>query len=279
MQVKNLLYFISAIIFISSCSLERRVANNFVKSGKSISILIMEPELIVKKNHKVVYTDKYKKLETQAQKDSLEMAKSKFLKNMKEKEVTGFFNYNLFKYLRQYPNVKIYSSKNMNEFLKIKENAYIFNFAQIEFEEYFLPYRDSAYFNGRKYVQEMARDALSMNFWIEITKVNSQDDKMKVAFTSVHAFDDIDGYFSYNFFLDEINYSYSRDNITGDDVENMIRYAGRKNAFLAYDYIINRHIAEKLIPGKEGDMFFHYDLKSKRFIKVNDEKYKFLFLE
>lgn len=279
MQVKNLLYFISAIIFISSCSLERRVANNFVKSGKQISILVMEPELIVKKNHKVIYTDKYKNLKTQAQKDSLEMAKSKFLKNMKEKEVTGFFNYNLFKYLRQYPNVKIYSSKNMNEFLKIKENAYIFNFAQIEFEEYFLPYRDSAYFNGRKYVQEMARDALSMNFWIEITKVNSQDDKMKVAFTSVHAFDDIDGYFSYNFFLDEINYSYSRDNITGDDVENMIRYAGRKNAFLAYDYIINRHINEKLLPQQGQDIYFHYDLKSKRFIKVYDEKYKYYFLE
>lgn len=281
MKIHTYIFLIAVSIAFSfsACTPERRVANKFIKTENTIPVLIIEPDYLFKTNHKTQYTLKNWDNLSKRKKDSLEISTSKFLKDLDSKTILVNFNKQLFQTLEKYPHLELYNSSQMDEFLQKGTNGYIFNFNQVQVEEYISLYRDSTYYNGRKYIQEFDRDAITVNFWVEITATNKPDSKMKVAFTSVHTFDKISGYFSFDLFTGKVNYNYTLDELRLHKIYDMLNYAARKNGRLIFNYILNNYISEKLVPKPNQETFFHYNPKNKKLIRVNNPKYKFHFLE
>lgn len=264
---------------IMACTPERRVATNLLRSSNEIPILVIEPDYLFKNNHKAQFTVKGFDSLPDREKDSVQIAESKFVKLLSKENAIGSFNKKMLRELAKYPLIDIYTSDKMAEFLAKGQKGYIFNFSQVQIEEYLSLFRDSTYYNGSKYVQEFDKEAVTMNFWVEITASNRPKEKMKVAFTSVHTYDKISGYFSYDIFSGDVRYNYKMDELNINKIWGMLDYAAVKNARLIFNYILNDQIEEQLYSKSGEEVYFHYDLKHKRPIRAYNKKFKYQFLD
>lgn len=264
-----------------SCSLERKVLNSYLKYNDEISILILEPETIFKTNLKVKLREDYALL-NDYEKDSLASAESIFFQYLEDSITIQFFANELIAGLSKYPNLKIYTKENMGDFLQKGNKGYIFNFAQIDFEEYYNTFKDSAYFDDYKYIKEVERNGVSLNFYVEITPTNQSDDKMQIAFTAVHSFDQVAGSFDYNIFSGEVEYPFLLIPMDSTTIKEMIAFAALKNASLMHNFMLNHYLSSVLKPRATGEtVYFTFDLKTKRLVRIyyDQQRFSYFFLK
>jgi len=191
-------------LLLTSCYPEYKLAKSYIETEQDISIMILPTNYVFKKNLKVKEAGDIKDM-TDMQKDSTLMANSSFLKNISDSIVLETFINSLIIEFEQL-GFKVYTESQLDSFLFIKTPAYIFNIAQIELEEHYNVHEDQQDFGDYTYHKTVDLDAISYNFWFELSELNDATENTKLLYASETINDVVYGYFTENMFTGSIKY-------------------------------------------------------------------------
>lgn len=259
--LRQLLYFILLSVLLASCYGEWKMAKAYIESEPDVSIMILPANYVFKKNQKI---DNQKELGdlSEQEKDSILMAKSSFLNEVSDSIFLERFINSLYTEFEEL-GFTVYTENYLDSFLFIKTPAYIFNIAQIELEEHYSVYEDQQDFGDLTYYKNFDLNAISYNFWFELSELNDEKENTKLFFVSETINDQIYGYFAENIFTGNVKYKY---NITEIDLDVIYRYCdtyGRRHAGYTFDYIMNKYITENWPPDKRIPYYMHYNRENK----------------
>jgi hypothetical protein len=276
----RLFYYLITVLVIfacglfNSCSVERKIAEEFINKKQTVSVFLIKPVKLLNTNNKTTIVDTVKDID-QYTKDSLLINSSIFLKDIIDTLFLNEYYYTLKNALTQY-SITVYADSESGRFFSDTNNAFIFNLAQNEVEEAMILYSPSVEVDSTLYYREFYLNQINFNNWIEVTALNGNDKKMKVLYSSQNVSDEIAGRFRRDYFTGEIEYYYSESRIDIKDVYNLAYFSAAVNASYIYDYIMNCYIAKKLNKPNNDALYFHYDPDNKRLVKAGANKFNIL---
>ena len=233
--------------------------------------MVLPTNYVFKKNLKVEETEDIKDLD-EMQKDSAMMANSAFLKNISDSIVLETFINSMIIEFEQL-GFKVYTETQLDSFLFIKTPAYIFNIAQIELEEHYNVHEDKQDFGDYTYYKTVDLDAISYNFWFELSELNDANEDTKLLYSSETINDVVYGYFAENMFTGGIKYKY---NISEIDLDVIYRYCGvfgERNAGYAFDYLMNKYMIENWPPDKTHRFYMQYKRRNNTLDPTINDKF------
>jgi hypothetical protein len=232
------------------------MAKSYIESEPDISILILPTDYVFKKNLKV---DEIKVSEnlSEWEVDSALMAYSFFLQLVSDSIFLEVFVNSMIREFEEL-GLKVYTDNSLDSFLFIKTPAYIFNIAQIELEEHYTVHEDQEDFGDYVYYKNVDLNAVSYNFWFEVSELNNETEKRKLLFTTETINDVVFGYFAENLFTGAVKYKYRVNEI---DIDIIYRYCttfGRRYAGYTYDYLMNKYLDEHWPANKKRRYYMQY---------------------
>jgi len=253
------------------------MAREFVESQHDISILILPTDYIFKNNLKTDNQIDTKGM-TSIQIDSVAISNSLFLKQVSDSVFLETYINNIFVELENL-GIKVYDESHLDTFLFIKTPAYLLSIAQIEMEEYYSGKRDSMEFGDFVYFKNLNLNAVSINSWFELNRLNPSEEGHELFFASEEIADFVDGYFSQNIFTGDVQYKYVNHEMETGDLYRYAKILGKRYASYTYDYIMNEHLTENFPLGKERRVFMRYNpwnntldaAGSNRFVFIEEE--------
>jgi hypothetical protein len=263
-RIGNKAIFVSGMLLISSifpvftsCDIEKRMAVDYLQQRKSTAILLMGTTYLYKINKNSDSIPEFKKL-TAYQKDSALFANSRFLKELDDSVLLESYLDAMAEELRQL-KFSVYRESGLDSFLLLKSPAYIMNLAQAELEEYTIPFIDSkVYDDTLKYFRKFGLNAVNINCWFELTKLNS-DSAAVVLFSTHSASDQVNGKFFRHPILFDVTYKYTMQRITSDEVVGLVTYSGKKDAGYLNDFLLNSELKRSLPNDYKMSTYWHYD--------------------
>lgn len=254
---------------------QRRIAKAFVKSlqqNKKV-VLITEPDYIYKYNLKKNILTKFPAV-TQNEQDSLLWVHSDFIKHINDSIFLSYFMKGYLKELSVFNLIPYVNSVPLGT----ARPAYKINLAQVELEEQYYPFVDSAYYNDKALVFHKELNAVDFSMWFKIHALPETKKDTTVLFSEYLLSDIVtDG----DFFMQNngsVIYYYKLDKLTLKKIYEYVENLGKIYAGYTFNYILNQHI-KKLIPDfNPGKNYWHYDPYKKilytdendRFINVHD---------
>lgn len=261
---RRISYFISVVllaVFLTSCYTEWRLAKSYIESEPDVSILILPTNYVFKKNLKVDELEKSDAF-TDAQLDSALMENSLFLQAISDSIfLENFINSMIDEFVGM--GFKVYTEQMLDSFLFVKTPAYLFNIAQIELEEHYNVHEDKQEFGDFIYFKNVDLNALTYNFWFEMSELNAESESRKVFFASETINDVVYGYFTENLFTGDIKYKYNVNEIDLDIIYRYSGYFGRQCAGYTFDYLMNQYIENNWPPEKTLRYYMQYKRENK----------------
>jgi hypothetical protein len=261
---------------LTSCYPEWRLAKSYIDSDPGVSILILPTNYVFKKNLKVEEFDG-KQLQQDAL-DSALYANSVFLKNLSDSVfLEAFVNSMIDEFVRL--GYRVYTESMLDSFLFVQRPAYFLNIAQVELEEHYSMHEDKQEFGEYVYYKNLDLNAVSYNFWFEISELNDDSANHKLFFASQTINDVVYGYFTENLFTGDIKYRYDVDEIDMDIIYRYAAYFGRRYAGYTYDYLMNSYVAEQFPQDKTLRYYMRYNRENNtldptindRFVEMKQE--------
>jgi hypothetical protein len=165
---------------------------------------------------------------------------------------------------------KVYTFDESEKFLAHKGLALIVNIAQLELDEHLGYFTDSEDFDTLRYTETFPVRVVSLNSWIEVSKVDTTSSKREVFYATTEISDLIDGYFTQNEFRGNVSYNYKRFDMLPGAVVTMVPDAGADHAGRLFDVWMNRyvrkHAVNQDIYGNPTSVkrYYHYNTKKGR---------------
>ncbi len=249
---------------LSSCSIERKLAREYVQSNSKGAILLFTPEYVFKnslKEEEIKDAKQYSK----DQLDSMLFEQSQFLQYLED----SLF---LVKLVNQYIvdlkgfGYDIYTQDYIDLFMEVDTSSWVINMAQIEVEEYIYPYEFEEMVGYETYAVSIDLDAVNCNAWFEINPVN-RPQKQKVLFATHYITDDLYGQFRQNVLSGKVKFEYSIDSLHMEDIYEFAEVLGGQYAFYTLNYLMNRFIDEQIIDENYKPEYLQYDPAAKQFYR------------
>lgn len=265
-------------LILSSCSIERRIAKEYIASDSTRTVLVMAPDFLFKTSLKDWQIDSVEQDLGEWAKDSILLERSLYLRNIDD---SLFIRYYMDNYIAELEALgfTVYEEDSLLSFLSGKPGSYIVNIAQLELEEYVMPYTDEEQIGDYIYSEVVDLNALNLNSWIEVSKVNEEAEKA-LFFASHYLTDALEGYFRQFYFTGEVQYRYEIDTLAMNDVYLLGGYAGYLYATYTFDYLMNMYIDKRVF--EEGAnrtaIYYHYD-RLKDFLRAAKEGERFIQME
>lgn len=253
--------FTSIIIILliaNACSLERELANEFIKTKSRRAALLIVPEIIFKTNLNTKILDSLK-ITDKSLFDSVLYAHSRYLQHINDS--TFIYNY-LMGFSKEFSKFgfDVYLESNTAEFMKVDSNAYLINIAQLELEEVLYPVRDETVLYETYYYHDQKLNGVYINSWFEISQINDTIANDQVYFASDLITDDLESDFTFNIFSGGVTYVYKIDSLEYDELYKFAFVLGRTYAGYTFDLLLNRYIDARLPGTKTKDEeFWRYD--------------------
>lgn len=268
----NIFFLLVPILLLvaSACTIEYKMARHYVKNVERPNVLYIAPDYIFKTNLK---SDEIASSGTLNQfvKDSLLFYRSQYLQYLDDSLVLAQFNNAYIAELKAL-GINVYTEQEMDAFLAKEDASFIINIAQMEFEEYNIPYRDEESFDMVVYYREIDLNAVGLNSWFEISRMNHNEDPV-VLFASHYVIDEYEGTFKFYPFTGEISHHYSVDTIAVDDVYDLVSFLGQKYAGYTFDFLMNIYIYNNAPENVNLQLYYHYDRKRNTFVPVDDDRF------
>ncbi|RLD31881.1 MAG: hypothetical protein DRI72_08135, partial [Bacteroidetes bacterium] len=207
------------IVFLAvSCSVEKKLAMDFVQSNNSRHVLVFSTDQVFKVNQKRELLDSLK-ITDESIFDSVLYANSGYLQYINDSLFLA--NYVL-GYLKEMETIgfHVYKESQTLEFLNLDSNAYVANIAQIEIEETIYDYRAGEEIFGEYYYYDFELNALIVNSWIELKEYNKTGNGEQLYFATDMITDDFDGEFYTDLFAGEVRFAYNVDTLETEDLYN-----------------------------------------------------------
>lgn len=264
-----------AISFLISCTVERKLANDFLYLKDSLSVLIIPPDQVFKTNLKTWEIEDFEDMAEREQEDTL-YNNSRFLKDVDDSIFFDSYFTGFQRELATY-GVNVYYQNQIVDFLGVNTTAYQVALVQIELEEDIYPYRAEEIFDDTiVYYEDFLLNTINVNNWYEITKFNDPLAVNNLLYTSHYLLDDLEGRFVNNIFTGEVKF---KSDITPIEVDKIYQFAeilGEKYAGYVFDYILNEYIHRNIGNNVRPKTYFHYDPQFKTLYPAEEDRFIFM---
>ena len=273
-----LFFTVFLLLFFSSCTLEQKIGQKFVREAvDNYAIMLIPPDYLFKTNLKSDQIPGFKNM-NQREKDSALIQNSMFIKDISDSIFMANYTSGLKELLTLY-GIKLFAPSDFDAFLNHKGQNYVVTLAQIELEEYQkVITTEEILGEDDLYHEEFFLNALNVNSWFEVTRLNDTTDTRKhVLYASHYIFDNFESRLVENPFTGDVLFKYSIDSINVKSIHEFARFLGLKYAGYLYDYFMNAYIYEKYPAEREPTIYLHYD--HKRRITYSAENDRFIFMD
>ncbi len=261
MKVKSVFILVILSFVLVSCSLERKIAQSFVKDESVKPLLVFFPSQLYKtslKNKELSTSDSLNSYTI----DSALYAKSLYLQNIDDSVFMIKCKQSMLEELKA-RGFKIYEAHQLNEFMSLEDSSYVLNLSQLQIEEYLYTSTVENIIDEQYYFAGIDLNAVNLNSWFELKRNNVPQEKYPVLYSSYFIYDDLDGSFFRSNKDGKISYRYKIDSLEVKDIYNLAELAGKKYATNFYDYMLNIYVQDRLPSGKAPAFYYHYNRKSK----------------
>ena len=268
---RNYFLFIFILVLLA-CNTEKKYAKLFLHEKDSVSLMIMKPDVVFKTNYKsneITYFDSL----TSSVQDSLLYARSSFIQYFSDTEIIKCYYTSLVQGLNDY-DLKPYGTDNFGTFFEQKTKAFIFQIAQMQIEEYKIPFEESAVFGEEEHTVNFDLNAVNFNIWYEVSQLNADSGLMTILYNQQNIQDKISGHFKKYFLSEDVRYDYNRKDVSVTNVFELAAKTGKLHAQYIFDYLMNRALFERL--KQKPKFYYHYDPRKKRISKAKDNRFIFL---
>lgn len=270
-----LVAFISALA--SSCSIEKKIAREYIKDDSTRMVLVMQPDYIFKKSLKEWEIDSADVMDDWTL-DSLLWVNSMFLQYIND---SLFLDYYVSNYILELEKLgfTVYGEDSLMSFLSGQSNAFIVNMAQLEVEEYIMPIQEEEQFGEYVYYEVIDLNAINLNSWFEISRVN-EEEEMAMFFASHYLTDGMEGYFRYYWYTGEVGFNYEVDTIPMENLYKLSALAGYVYAGYTFDYLMNKYIDKRMEKEQQqrSTIYYRYD-RMRKYLDEADEEERFIPME
>ncbi len=271
-----LIYFVftSVMGVLTSCVPGKKIATSFLEDSHNQAVIIVPPSFTF-----LYYYPSDMPVESLPD-GGQNLENSKFLREVDEQKATDIFLQSLLSELRSY-GLKVYTSEQFDEFLRYNGPKNIFTIAQSEMIEFDSEYNDRALIDTILYRQSFLLRTIEKNTWFEYVKVDDHNENqaLRVLYSTLFTSDDINGNFRYRPFSGDVFYEYSSYLITLEDVYELNRFAGEKNAQYIFDFLLNKHVEDNSdLKPENRSVFFRYSRSDNKIKKAGSEQ-RFIELE
>lgn len=267
-----LLLILIGILFVS-CSLERKIAGNYVRNVDKKSIMLFFPDYIQKTNLKTDSIPNADSLDAFTL-DSILYAQSIYLQYVDDSLLLSRCKESLIKELILY-GFNVYEIDRMDEFIALNDSSYVLNLAQIELEEYLYIFSPEYHLDERNfYTVNIGVNAINLNSWFELDRHNIPSEQYPVLYSSYYLHDEVKGDFIKKMEKGTgLTYKYKIDSVNVVDVYELAALSGKKYAINLYDYLLNLYIQDNIPKGQVPVAYFHYERKSKMIITIYEDSF------
>jgi hypothetical protein len=257
------------MLFLTACSVEKKLARQFVSTGSQRSVLILGPEFIYKTNLKKDILDSLG-IRDESLFDSVLFANSFFLKEIDDDKFLDNYLLGLEKELKVF-GLNVYREEGTADFMEVDSNAFIINVAQLELEEDYYEYRDETRYYDNYFYHDHQLNSASVNSWFEISRINEESNTRKVYFASDVIIDDVEGNFTLDVFQSEVKYFYTIDTLQPDELYDYAYLLGRTYGGYTFDLLLNQYLDAQM-EGDRDDRYWRYDPYLDAFFPATDDK-------
>jgi hypothetical protein len=250
---------------------EERMASSFVMANNTRSILVFPAEFVFKVNQKKEILDSLN-ITDESKFDSVLYVHSDYLKHLNDSLFLA--NYTLgYKQEMTALGFRVYDQNQTQDFLEVDTNAYVANIAQIEVEETLYDYRAGQNIYGHYYYYDFLLNAIVVNSWIEMKKVDDNGNGEQMYFATDIITDDFEGDFHADVFAGEMRFVYNIDTLQIEALYNFAFILGRKYASYTMDLLLNKYLDENVPDGKRSETYWRFDPYRKDFFHEEENKF------
>ncbi len=274
LQRHIILLLLLPLMALTSCSLERELAREYVKNHKGEGVLLLPTDLLYKANPAASIDTTVCK--TAAQQDSVAYFTSAYVQFVSDSIFLTLFTNALIDELEKY-GYEVTLGQAADEFLGSDNPAWIIQLSQLQLEEDYT----SAFAYGyddfdEEYYQEYRNYTISLNSWTEVSRLNTNQGARQLLYLSGYIADSPGlgvtlQYYHGQFYMQDL-----RDTISIRNVYQMAEASGRKHAELLFDYFINDYIRRNYKDSDSPRKEMHYDPRFQRIGQGLYEKFELL---
>ena len=244
---------------------ERKLAKEFVQQAPGISIRVIPPDFLYKYNLKTDILDSIS-YRNKREKDSILWVHSKFIQHVVDSVFIQNYTKGYTTELKKYGFHLAVSDKS-------EAPAYTINMAQIELEEQYYFFSDTAYYDNDVYVHHQFLNAVDVSSWFSLIKSSSAKKSGKVLFVENLLTDNIDGHFDLDPYSGNIKYLYQMDSLTVKKLYDYARNLGRTYAGYTFDYLLNTFLDKHIPADHRTRHYWRYDPYRKRFFPAGSDRF------
>ncbi len=263
-KVQSLLLPVLTLVLISSCSVERRLARDFVDQQDRPPVILKEPAQF--------YLVSYKEAEQDTsglktwQVDSIRYHESEIVQHVNSDSAQDFF-FNAFKNQLDQLNFTVYQGNEVAELLNNDTvQPLVLHFPQMELEEFTKPYAYEEYIRGKKYYKNFDLDAVNFNSWLQLSRRGV--DGSEFYFISDSITDVVDGHFYVTEKTGKVKFRYKYHEVKTGDIYRFMQDMGKNYAQYVFDHYLNRFVDANRNKSAKREFLYHYDPADDSFMLI-----------
>jgi hypothetical protein len=244
---------------------ERRLAKEFVAQASKISISVTPPPFLYKYNLKTGILDSIS-YHNKREKDSILWVHSDFVQHI----VDSVF---IQDYVKGYTNeLKRYGLHVLTK-NRSGSDSYTVNVSQIELEEQYYYFSDTAYYGDNVYAYHRFLNALDVSSWFSLHGPSLPEKSGKILFAENLLTDNLDGHFVVDPYTGKIKYPFLLDTLTVKKIYTYAQNLGRTYAGYTFDYLLNTFIDKNVPASRRTKRYWRYDPYRKIFFFALDDRF------
>lgn len=273
--IRHTILIMIVALLVSSCSLERKFAREFIESKDSLSVLLFMPDYVFKTNNKVWELENINQL-TGYRKDSALFHNSLYLKEIDDAFLVSRFE-NAFQIALSNYGIEVYTQERLPDFMNVEHKAYKVMVAQMELEEDIYPYRaEEIFFDSVLFFEDFNLNLVNLNTWFEVARMNDPEADDHLLYASHYAMDGLEGRFISNLFTDEIKFHYNLYPVKTEDIYTLAAMLGEKYAGYFYDYLLNEYIHRNFPAGQRPRSYYTFNPQTRIISPARDNRFIFM---
>ncbi len=244
---------------------ERKLAKEFVAQASNINVKVTPPLFLYKYNLKTGILDSIN-YQNKREKDSILWVHSRFIQHIADSVFIRDFMKGYTSELKKY-GLHLFPEKVQGK------NVYTVNIPQIELEEQYYFFSDTAYYNNEIYVHSQYLNALDVSSWFSIHGPLVPTKSGKVLFAENLLTDNINGHFAIDPYSGEIRYLFKMDSLTVKKIYTYAQNLGRTYAGYTFDYLLNKFLDKYTPASHRTKRYWRYDPYHKKFFFAVDDRF------
>ena len=263
-RLQSLLSAVLALVFFSSCSLERRLARDFVDQQQRPAVILKKPPQFYLVSYKETTQDTAGLQKWQV--DSIRYHESEIVQHVNPDSAQDFF-FSAFKNQLEQLNFRVFQG---NEIARLLSNdtarPLVMRFPQMELEEFTKPYAHEEFLRGKKYYKNFDLDAVNLNSWLQLSRRGAEG--AEFYFISDSITDVVDGQFYISEKTGKVKFRYKYYDVKTEDIYRFMQDMGRNYAQYVFDHYLNRFVDANRNSSARREFLYHYNPAEDSFMLI-----------